>query len=49
MVGHRVQARATGTTVAFLGWLELWPISSIAWMTLRCNLSNRTAEANKVS
>ena len=33
MVSHGVQGRATASTVAFLRWLVLWPISSVAWVT----------------
>lgn len=49
MVSHCVQARTTASTVAFLRWLVLWPISSVTWMALRCDFSDRTAEPNKVS
>lgn len=49
VISHRIQAGTAGSTVAFLRWLVLWPISSIAWVTLGGNLSNRTAKPNKIS
>ena len=49
MVGHCVQGRATGSAVTFLRWPVLWPISSVAGMTLGRNTSDWTAKPDKVS